>query len=93
MKKLVRLGLLVGAITMSTLATVKPTHAALPDCSTVWFQTCTTQDSVIFCQEYPLSEYPSSSCIFYKCTCQRFYGGLRWRCEVDPSDPNYGHCA
>jgi hypothetical protein len=84
MKKLVRLGLLVGAIAMSTLATVKPTHAALPDCSTVRFQTCTTQGSVVYCLDY----------CTYKCKCEKFLGGLRWRCdEVDPSDPNYGHCA
>jgi len=84
MKKFVRLGLLVGAITISTFATVKPTHAALPDCSTVQSQTCTTQGSIVYCQDY---------CTYiYKC--EKFLGGLRWKLYgVDPSDPNYGHCA
>jgi hypothetical protein len=81
MKKLVRLGLLVGAIAMSPFATVQPTHAAAPDCSTVYSQTCTTQGSTMYCRFY--DDYPDCQ---FKCTCDPSFG---WRCGPDP---NFGIC-
>lgn len=80
MQALARLGLLVGAIAMSTFATVKPTDAATTDCFTFWFQTCTTEGSTIYCQAYDCP---------HVCTCRMSGDGLRWRCGVDPS---YGIC-
>ena len=83
MKTLVRLGLLVGVITMITFATVNPTHAATPDCDTLWFQTCPTEGATSYCQ--------SAGCN-YVCKCRMTSfptSGLRWRCGLDP---NYGTC-
>lgn len=84
MNSLVRLGLLVGAIAMSTFATVKPAHAVIPDCTTYWFQTCTTEGSTIYCQSEDICPYQ------FQCTCKNFPNGLRWRCVG--ADPNYGIC-
>jgi hypothetical protein len=84
MKALVRLGLLVGAIAMFTFATVKPAHAAAPDCSTIWFQACTTQGSTVYCQSSDICPYQ------FQCSCVLGGpdGSLRWKCVPYPPNPD-----
>jgi hypothetical protein len=86
MKKLVRLGLLVGAITMCTFATAGPIHAAIRDCSTIDVTTCPSPEgyTTIYCR---FMDYPDCE---YKCTCNPSATTLvKWRCRPNP---DFGTC-